>query len=224
MASDVDICNTALAYLGDTATVASISPPSGSAQSSHCARFYPLALQEMLEYHAWNFVTTRVTLAQASSNPSSSWLYAYVVPSDALNIIAVQAADVTDDYSVGLSWPYSLTTGNTMSTVGGYVPQPYVMSTDSSGNQLILTNQISAVLRYTTTTSTAGAAAPLFVDALARLLAAKLAGPLLKGETGRAESKAQYALFVQARQLAIESDANQRKLAVTHSPSWMASR
>ena len=212
MASDVDICNTALAYLGDTATVASISPPSGSAQSSHCARFYPLALQEMLEYHAWNFVTTRVTLAQASSNPSSSWLYAYVVPSDALNIIAVQAADVTDDYSVGLS------------TVGGYVPQPYVMSTDSSGNQLILTNQISAVLRYTKTTSTAGAAAPLFVDALARLLAAKLAGPLLKGETGRAESKAQYALFVQARQLAIESDANQRKLAVTHSPSWMASR
>ena len=43
MASDVDVCNLALAHLGDEATVASISPPEGSAQAGHCARFYPMA-------------------------------------------------------------------------------------------------------------------------------------------------------------------------------------
>ena len=36
MASDVQICNIALAHLGDTATVASINPPEGSAQAEHC--------------------------------------------------------------------------------------------------------------------------------------------------------------------------------------------
>ena len=42
MASVADICNMALGHLGDSATVASIDPPEGSAQAEHCARFYPM--------------------------------------------------------------------------------------------------------------------------------------------------------------------------------------
>ena len=45
MASEVEICNLALARLGDAATVVSIDPPEGSAQAEHCAMFYrPLRL------------------------------------------------------------------------------------------------------------------------------------------------------------------------------------
>ena len=51
MASVVDICNQALSHLGDSATVASIDPPEGSAQAEHCARFYPAALAALLEMH-----------------------------------------------------------------------------------------------------------------------------------------------------------------------------
>ena len=43
MPSEVDICNLALGHLGDSATVATIDPPEGSAQAEHCARFYPIA-------------------------------------------------------------------------------------------------------------------------------------------------------------------------------------
>lgn len=52
MASEVDICNLALARLGDNATVASIDPPEGSAQAEHCARFYAIARDSLLEMHA----------------------------------------------------------------------------------------------------------------------------------------------------------------------------
>ena len=36
MSSDVDICNLALARLGDEANIVSISPPDQSAQAGYC--------------------------------------------------------------------------------------------------------------------------------------------------------------------------------------------
>ncbi|NBQ76422.1 MAG: hypothetical protein EBU14_13895, partial [Acetobacteraceae bacterium] len=66
MASEVDICNLALANLGDTATVASINPPEGSAQSEHCSRFYPIARDTLLEMHNWNFSTRRILLPEVA--------------------------------------------------------------------------------------------------------------------------------------------------------------
>ena len=68
MASEVDICNLALGHLGDNATVSSISPPEGSAQAEHCARFYPLARDALLEMGYWNFAMRRVALAQLTMN------------------------------------------------------------------------------------------------------------------------------------------------------------
>lgn len=224
MASAVDVCNTALAYLGDTATVASIDPPSGSAQSSHCARFFPLALDELLEMHLWNFAATRVALAEVDNPSGSAWAYAYAAPADYVNIISIQDPDATDDYTVGRPWPYSIQTGDYLPTVSTYVPQPYQMSTDADGNDIILTNQENAVARYTRSIDNVGHAPPLFCEALARLLAAKLAGPLLKGDTGRAETKAQMQYFADAFSRAVESDGNQRRLNLTHAPAWMAGR
>ena len=55
MASVVDICNLALAHIGDDATVSSIDPPEGSAQAEHCKRFYAIARDTMLQMHNWNF-------------------------------------------------------------------------------------------------------------------------------------------------------------------------
>ena len=63
MASEVEICNLALSHLGDTATVASSDPPEGSAQAEHCARFYPIARDALLEMQNWKFATRRATLA-----------------------------------------------------------------------------------------------------------------------------------------------------------------
>jgi hypothetical protein len=106
MASAVSICNLALSHLGDTATVSAIDPPEGSAQAQHCARFYPIARDALLEMAAWNFATKRATLAELT-NTSTEWLYAYALPSGCINLLAVHPADATDDYSPDGSTDYT---------------------------------------------------------------------------------------------------------------------
>ena len=142
MASVVDICNEALSYLGDSATVSSIDPPEGSAQAEHCARFYPSALSALTEMHNWAFATRRVALAQLPPT-SSTWQYTYAQPSNCLNIFALLAPDATSDNSTsvasqGYGSPYFEN-----ATVGGtYTPQQFIAETDADGSEIILTNQV----------------------------------------------------------------------------------
>ncbi len=221
MASDVDICNLALAQLGDTAAVQSINPPDQSAQAAHCARFYPIARDALLEMHTWGFATLRVALAQVA-NPFSTWQYAYLAPSDAINYLAILDPNAPDDYSVGLQMagttPYSPPTG-----VGVYTPQPFQLES-IDGDEVILTNQANAVLRYTHSVSDTAEFSPLFVQGLATLLASHLAGPVLKGGEGRAAGAQKMQEFLKWRELAIESDANQRRIRLTPGASWMVNR
>ena len=111
MASEVDICNLALGHLGDAATVSSLNPPEGSAQAEHCARFYPIARDSLLELHAWNFSTTRVALASLGSD-WPEWQYCYACPTDAVNLLAVLGPSVSDDYSVANN--YGLDSGRSI--------------------------------------------------------------------------------------------------------------
>jgi hypothetical protein len=96
MASEIDICNLALSHLGDNATVASIDPPEGSAQAEHCARFYPMARDALLELHHWKFATRRANLALLNAE-SWSWSYAYAAPSLTLKLLAVLPAGASSD-------------------------------------------------------------------------------------------------------------------------------
>lgn len=222
MSADVDICNLALSYLGDEATVASINPPEGSAQAGHCARFYPMARDELLEMHTWGFATTRIALA-AVANPSSTWQYAYAGPSDAVNYLEILDPAATDEYTVGVQMTNTIY-GAPNTGLSSYVPQPFEVEEDANGSDIILTNQQDAVLRYTRTFVDAAKYSPLFTEALARLLASKLAGPVLKGSEGRNESKAQLELFRLVYEKAVESDANQRRLRITQGAPWMTGR
>lgn len=222
MASDADVCNLALSYLGDVANVASISPPDGSAQAALCSRFYPIARDQLLELHPWGFATTRVALAQIA-NPTASWLYAYAGPTDVLNYLEVIDPLVTDDYAVGMPLANTMlgVIGATMAVASA---QQFVVEKAADGSDMVLTNQPNAVLRYSAAITDSTKFSPLFTEALCRLLAAKLAGPLLKGADGRAESVAQLKLFQAALEKAVESDANQRRLSVKHTPSFIANR
>jgi hypothetical protein len=201
MASEIDICNLALGHLGDNATVASIDPPEGSAQAEHCARFYPIARDTLLESHTWKFATRRATLAQLTVE-SFNWGFAYAEPNNALRIVSILPADavMTDE-------------GEQFETIG-----------DDSGNALILTNLEDATAIYTTVVTDTTRYSPLFVDALARLLASYLAGPVLKGDVGKAEAKAQFQAFRIALSLAVVSDSNQRKVVPEHSVAWITGR
>lgn len=196
MAAVVDIVNTALARLGDVATVSSLDE--ASAQAQYASTFYPIARDSMLEMHDWRFAIRRVTLAAVTAD-TFEWSYAYAVPSDMLRAVSVLEA----------------TSSATDST------QAFDIMDDGSGNTIILTNLVDATLLYTVRVTDTTKFSPLFVDALAWLLAAQLAGPLLKGDTGMAVTKSCMGMYGAVLARARESDAMQRKIAPTHTPAWM---
>jgi hypothetical protein len=222
MASEVDICNIALSHLGDIANVSSIDPPEGSAQAQHAARFYPIARDALLEMHPWSFTTKRIVLPLLS-NQLEQWKYVYQAPSDVLDIIAILAPDAMDDYSQDL--PVSYTQVGIVNTGQGlYTPQPYEVETLQDGTQVIYTNQEEATLRYTAKITDTTLFSPLFTSALTHLLASYLAGPVLKGEVGRAESKGQLQLFQAFYAKATVADASHRRIIIKQSTPWMAGR
>lgn len=201
MASEVDIANLALARLGDNATVASLDPPEGSVQAEHCARFYPLARDALLEMHAWKFATRRVLLAKLAV-PSWNWSFAYAEPADVLKLLGVFPAKAANDDET----------------------QPYEAESATTGASIILTNQEDASLRFIARVTDTTRFPPLFVDALAWLLASYLAGPILKGDAGAAMAKACLQSFMLVFSNAKVSDTNQRKVRPEHKAAWIAGR
>lgn len=201
MASAVDICNLALARLGDVATVAAIDPSEGSAQADQCARFYPIARDSLLELHGWKFNTRRVALSSLSID-LHNWAYAYAEPTGCLRVLKVIAST---DESSAVGWPFET-------------------ETDEDGRSLIRTNMADAEAVCTFRVTDPAKFSPLFVDALGWLLASYLAGPIIKGEEGRAESRRMLQEFRLVMAQATGSDANQRKLDIIHSPAWVEAR
>lgn len=223
MTSAVDICNLALARLGDEATVVSIDPPEGSAQAEHCAIFYPIARDALQEMHDWGFNTLRVTLAQVS-NSWSSWAYAYERPSDAVRILSIIPSDAPNDWS--FSFPMSDEVFGTpmINQRGVYIPQPFAEESQSDGTRIIFTNQENAVARYTRIVTDTAKFTPLFNDALGWYLASYLAGPILKADTGISIGRAMAANAMQILSQAKLSAAAQQRQDIAQQVPWLVGR
>lgn len=201
MASDVDICNLALSQLGDRATVASIDPPEGSAQAEHCARFYPVARDKLLELHSWKFALRRARLARLDAE-AWNWDYAYAEPAGLLRAVKVLPGGAGSSEA-----------GHAFEAMG-----------DETGTALILTDLADATLLYTVRVDDTTKFSPIFTDALAKLLASYLAGPILKGDVGIEVGRAKYGEFMLALSEAKTSDANQRKAERDHTPDFLSAR
>lgn len=207
MASEVDICNVALSHLGDSATVASLDPPEGSAQAEHCARFYPMARDALLSLHTWSFATRRTVLAQLAI-AAPGWAYAYTLPTDALDIFAIVA-------------PGDVDPGSSCMPVRQH---PYVREANANGNQVIYCNVEDAIARYSMRVEDTTRFSPLFVSALTWQLASMLAGPIIKGDAGMAEAKRCLQMVQVFLAQARVADANQHHTPSQHVPNWVAAR
>lgn len=202
MASVVDICNLALARLGDSATVVSIDPPEGSAQAERCARFYPIALDSMLESHTWKFATRRARLALLSNADTWEWAYAYAIPNNMIRAIAVIPPHADSEAK----------------------SEPYRIEAGENDSMILFTDVENATLRYTVRVNNPTVFSPLATDALGWLLASHLAGPMLKGDAGAAESKRCLQAYASILGAAKVSDANQQKIEPEHTPDWIKDR
>jgi len=233
MSSVVDICNLALSHIGDTANISSLTETSVQAQL--CSRFYDMARKSTLELNPWSFATTRQKLAPLASNPTqmgsdgaATWQYAYGLPSAVLNAIAVISAEALDDYEMMFGpcafppYPqgYVPVLGSPL-----YMPQPFAIELSSNGSQqVVLTNVPDAVLRFTIDVVDTTKFDALFIMALSHFLASMLAGPIMKGAEGAAESKNQLALFKTFEGMAEGNDANQRKVNLEPAVAWIRGR
>lgn len=204
MASEVDICNTALARLGDSATVASIDPPEGSAQAEHCARFYPIARDAMLELHNWGFATRRATLALLDVT-IDGWEYVYALPAAYVKIISVNIDGAISDFNQ-------------------VEAQDFSIESLADGTMILLTNTENASVRYTVKVTDTTKFSPLFNVGVSILLSSYLAGPVIKGAEGRMEGRALLQEFERWLSLAKVSDANQQRHTVDQNVAWIGAR
>ena len=222
MATEVDICNLALAHLGDDATIASLSPPEGSAQAEKAARFYPIARNNLLEMHTWNFAAKRGNLA-LTTNTLDQWDYAYVAPADMMNPVAIISPSSQNDYATRMSagdTPGGITSNYAPTIVAGqYTPQQFAVE-----GTYIYTNQENAVLRYQAYVTDPTLFSPLFINTLSWHLASMLAGPVIKGDQGAAEAKRCTQTMVQYLSTAKQSDNLHRDITVEHIVPWTSGR
>lgn len=219
MASVVDICNLALANLGQNGNISSISPPEGSQYAETCARFYPIARDLMLEMHNWSFATKRAQLAQLSQTPVGDWRYAYAVPSDRIRIISLLPL-VELDYD---------NQGYQSQAIYDRDRLQHRRSDDSFGsidfieeNGILYTNEPNAMVRYVWRVTDSTKFTPAFVDALSWLLASYLAGPIKKADPKFITGMRQMAM--QAGMSAAKHDANAVQVTVSPQPSWIRDR
>jgi hypothetical protein len=201
VASEVDIANLALGHLGDDANVASFDPPEGSPQAAHCARFYPIARDTMLEMHPWSFATTTAALAPLG-DPPSEWFYSYALPTDCLKPLSTY----TLGYRLGLD------------------AQPFELESTADGQPVIFTNCDAGMLRYVRRVADPTRFSPLFTEALSWLLASMLAGPVIKGDTGTAAGTAAYKVFLMRFGEAARVDANKSRIRLDPVAPWIVAR
>lgn len=210
MSSVVDVCNLALSHIGDEATVTSISPPEGSPQAGHCARFYPMARNALLTKYTWSFATRRVDLALLTLTPPVGWLYAYSLPNGCLKPLCVLAPEDASE-----AFFMSMIGRDTADLFPAGHPdnnhQQFVIEADSTGALVLYTNIENAILVYIHETSDTTRWTPLAILALARLLASYLAGPIIKGTEGMAVAKGQLQAFMAAEYPQATSDDGQRR-------------
>lgn len=161
MASTVDVCNLAMSHFGQAANISSIDPVDGSAEAEHCARFYPVALVEALEFHPWTFASKHATLAELV-NDRGDFAHAYALPADCVKPRRVLPEGYTDDQNDGADFDWE----------GGKV------YTDATNATLVYTFKQVDPTRFS---------GP-FVTGLSLKLAALVAGPIVKDPSGRTQA------------------------------------
>ena len=197
MADAVAICNLALSYIGDSASVASIDPPDETAAAQMCATMYPFAVNALLERFDWSFAIRYAPLAPYADAEAYGWRNAYAVPSDCMRAIRVRPERLQ------------------------HLPQPkgakyeIVLAED---RQVLLTDVENPILYYITSNVNPALFSQNFAVALAWYLAVMLAGQRIKGREGFTMSQNLTTQFERALAEAKRLDASQQKKTLLFTP------
>lgn len=161
MASDVEIANIALSFIGSGTHIASFTEQSTEADA--CDQFYDLSLKEMLREYPWPFAKKRAALGLVDEDPEDydEWAYSYRYPSDCLFARRIDSGVAVDKPGTRIDFD---------------------IAQDEEG-LLILTNEEDAILEYSYYADDASRFPPDFVMALAYRIACYIAPRIIKDPT-----------------------------------------
>jgi hypothetical protein len=151
----ITVCNAALARLGE-ARIFDLSDDSAAGRA--CALNFPLACDEVLRSHWWNFATIRTELVELTEAPAFGYAHAYQLPLDCLRVLEVNGVSGTGDPSA--QWEIE--------------------------NGRLLHDDGSVNIRFIRRVTDLNYFDSLALEALIILLASKLAPAIQGGSTGKA--------------------------------------
>lgn len=140
-----------------------------SPEANQCRILYEPTRDHLLTLHSWRFAKTTRALSQTGNQPHE-WLYEYDYPNDCLRVHYILPYPPVQN---GIAVPHE-----------DYEPVPYEVATGASGSRTILTNDDEAYISYTKQVTDERLFDPLFVQALAWLIAIDLAIPM-GGDSGQ---------------------------------------
>jgi hypothetical protein len=149
MASQIDICNLALSWIGGKKIY---DLAENSVEAQLVSTNYPLSRDAVLAARMWTFATKQATPSPAVGTPPVPWTYQYLIPSDCLRVFRV-----TDGNDIAL--------GNQ-----GANNLPWERQ-----GQYILCDSSSIIMTYVTQVLDPTLFSPGLVQALAARMAADLA-------------------------------------------------
>lgn len=197
--TEAQLCNLALANIGETQLIDSLDQPGLSARL--CKAHFRTARNSLLERRWWRWATRRVTLA-LTTETRTGWDFVYSVPSDCLT-----ARHIWNGYEeppVDARVPFVLEANN------------------GATGRVLLTSWEDAELVYTTDQVPVAGFPSLFVDALAWELTVRLALALPKKQQLAVGARTEAARWLS---LAAAADINQaQKGASPDSPRILARR
>ena len=123
-ASEVSICNSALAKLG-VDLISSLSDTSKAAIL--CNEQYDKKRQQLLRSHPWNFAIKRASLAKLVSVPSFEYSSEFQLPNDCLRVLRI------NDNNFGANYPRWVIEGNKLLANVDSVKIKYVCDLTDTG-------------------------------------------------------------------------------------------
>lgn len=172
MAADSDIANLALQKLG-AERIASLTEDSRNARS--CLNCYANLRDSELRTHPWSFAIKRVILTPSSTVPVFDYLYKFPLPVDCLRPLPPNDND--------LDW---------------LVEGRFILTSALRGSAILpsATTGAALALKYIAQITDTTQFDPLFVNALAALMAAEMCEELTQSNTKRAAAEANYKFWI----------------------------
>jgi len=179
---ETTICNLALGRLGSQ-RILDISED--SAEGRACALQYPVARDELLRMHRWNFAIKRDTLTALAEAPAFGWGKQYALPSDCLRVLQLNAWEENE------------------------VPRKWEIE-----GRFLLTDEDEAQIKYIKRETDPAVFDSVFVSALACKLAAMIAKDVTGSSTMATEALTEYERILgpNARRMDAHEGRKKRKL------------